>query len=90
MTRQYGYIRVSSADQNEVRQRVAMRKQSIAKERIYTDKASGKDFLRPQYQAMLKRLRPGDQLCITSIDRLACQCFCVFLTESANKFVKCP
>jgi len=66
----YGYIRVSSMDQNENRQRMAMREQTIAEKRIYTDKISGKDFQRPQYQAMLKRLKPGDQLCVTSIDRL--------------------
>jgi len=66
----YGYIRVSSMDQNDNRQRVALCGQAIAEERIYTDKISGKDFKRPQYQAMLKRLKPGDQLCVTSIDRL--------------------
>ena len=66
----YGYVRVSSIDQNENRQRMAMHEHSISEERIYADKVSGKDFQRPQYQAMLKRLRPGDQLCITSIDRL--------------------
>ena len=66
----YGYVRVSSIDQNEGRQRIAMREQSIAEERIYIDKVSGKDFQRPQYQAMLKRLKRGDQLCIASIDRL--------------------
>jgi hypothetical protein len=49
---------------------MAMHERSIAEKRIYTDKISGKDFQRPQYQAMLKRLKPGDQLCITSIDRL--------------------
>jgi DNA invertase Pin-like site-specific DNA recombinase len=49
---------------------MAMQARSIAEKRIYTDKISGKDFQRPQYQAMLKRLKPGDQLCITSIDRL--------------------
>ena len=66
----YGYIRVSSMDQNENRQRMAMCEQAIAEERIYMDKISGKDFQRSQYQAMLKRLKPGDQLCVTSIDRL--------------------
>jgi DNA invertase Pin-like site-specific DNA recombinase len=70
MGEMYGYVRVSSMDQNESRQRMAMCEHSIAEKRIYTDKISGKDFQRPQYQAMLKRLRPGDQLCITSIDRL--------------------
>jgi len=57
-------------DQNDNRQRMAMREHAVAKERIYTDKISGKDFHRPQYQTLLKRLKPGDQLCITSIDRL--------------------
>lgn len=66
----YGYVRVSSIDQNESRQRIAMHELSIADERIYTDKISGKDFQRPQYQAMLEHLKPGDLLCITSIDRL--------------------
>jgi len=70
MGEMYGYVRVSSIDQNESRQRMAMSGHSIAEQRIYTDKISGKDFERPQYQAMLKRLKPGDQLCITSIDRL--------------------
>ena len=66
----YGYVRVSSIDQNESRQRMAMCERSIAEKCIYTDKISGKDFQRPQYQKMLKHLKPGDQLCITSIDRL--------------------
>ncbi|MBQ4133568.1 MAG: recombinase family protein [Desulfovibrionaceae bacterium] len=70
MGKVYGYIRVSSADQNEMRQYVAMNEQEIARERLYVDKVSGKDFRRPQYKAMLRRLRSGDQLCITSIDRL--------------------
>lgn len=66
----YGYIRVSSIDQNEDRQLLAMRAQKIPAERIYIDKQSGKDFQRPQYRKMLRKLRPGDQLCIMSIDRL--------------------
>ncbi len=70
MEQTYGYIRVSSADQNEIRQRIALEQQAIPPDRIFMDKMSGKDFQRPQYQAMLKKLRPGDLLCITSIDRL--------------------
>ena len=66
----YGYIRVSSTDQNESRQRISLERQAIPSDRIFMDKLSGKDFQRPQYQAMLKKFRPGDQLCITSIDRL--------------------
>lgn len=66
----YGYIRVSSTDQNESRQCIALEQQGIPSGHIFMDKMSGKDFQRPQYQAMLKKLRPGDQLCVTSIDRL--------------------
>lgn len=61
---------VSRTDQNESRQRVALEQQAIPSNHIFMDKLSGKDFQRPQYQAMLKKLRPGDLLCITSIDRL--------------------
>lgn len=70
MPQTYGYIRVSSPDQNESRQRIALAQQSIPASHIFMDKMSGKDFQRPQYQAMLKKFRPGDQLCVTSIDRL--------------------
>ena len=70
MAKTYGYIRVSSTDQNEIRQRIVLEQQAIPPGRIFMDKMSGKDFQRPQYQAMLKRLGPGDLLCITSIDRL--------------------
>ena len=70
MSNIYGYIRVSSSDQNEDRQLLAMRAQNISEERIYIDKQSGKDFQRPQYQAMLRKLKAGDLLCILSIDRL--------------------
>lgn len=70
MTQTYGYIRVSSVDQNEDRQRIAMDKLGIPPSRIFMDKQSGKDFHRPQYQAMLRNLKAGDLLCILSIDRL--------------------
>lgn len=70
MEQTYGYIRVSSTDQNEIRQRIALEQQGIPADHIFMDKMSGKDFQRSQYQAMLKQLRPGDQLCIMSIDRL--------------------
>ncbi len=66
----FGYVRVSSTDQNEDRQCLAMHEHAIIKERIYIDKISGKDFQRPQYQAMLNQLKRGDQLCVASIDRL--------------------
>ncbi len=66
----YGYIRVSSIDQNEDRQLVVMRSRSIPEENIYTDKQSGKDFDRPEYNRMVQKLQPGDLLYILSIDRL--------------------
>lgn len=66
----YGYIRVSSIDQNEDRQRIAMQERGISQRNIYMDKQSGKDFQRPQYQRLLKILRPGDLLVVLSIDRL--------------------
>ncbi len=66
----YGYIRVSSTDQNEDRQRLAMRARKIPPDNIFTDKQSGKDFDRPQYKKLVERLKPGDLLYILSIDRL--------------------
>lgn len=66
----YGYIRVSSTDQNEDRQFIALRRENVPNRHIYTDKQSGKDFKRPQYKRLLKKLKPGDLLYIASIDRL--------------------
>lgn len=66
----YGYIRVSSTDQNEDRQLVAMNAKGVPKQNLFTDKQSGKDFERPQYKRMIKKLKPGDLLYILSIDRL--------------------
>lgn len=66
----YGYIRVSSTDQNEDRQRIALRRQNIPERNIYMDKQSGKDFNRPQYKRMVKHLEEGDLLYVLSIDRL--------------------
>lgn len=66
----YGYIRVSSTDQNEDRQRIALDAKGVPIQNIFMDKQSGKDFERPQYKRMVKRLRPGDLLYILSIDRL--------------------
>ena len=71
MAVQYGYIRVSSAEQNEARQVIAMREAGLDGNHIYMDKQSGKDFERPAYQRLVRRLRPGDLLCVQkSIDRL--------------------
>ena len=57
---EYGYIRVSTLDQNEDRQRRAMADRGIPRERMFLDKQSGKDFHRPAYARLLRRLRPGD------------------------------
>lgn len=67
---QYGYIRVSAKDQNPERQLIALREQGIPEKNIFTDKMSGKDFKRPQYRRLMKRLKPDDVLIIKSIDRL--------------------
>ena len=64
----YGYLRVSTKEQNEDRQLVAMREFGV--DRIYIDKQSGKDFERPQYQKMLRKLKKADTLVVKSIDRL--------------------
>lgn len=66
----YGYVRVSSVDQNEERQLLALRERAVPKNRIYMDKQSGKDFERPSYKRLVKRLQRGDLLYIHSIDRL--------------------
>ncbi len=66
----YGYVRVSSTDQNEDRQLIALRQQNIAEKNIYIDKLSGKDFNRPSYKKLIRKLRAGDLLYILSIDRL--------------------
>lgn len=66
----YGYVRVSSLDQNEERQLIEMERVKVPKENLYVDKQSGKDFTRPQYNKMTNRLSEGDLLYIQSIDRL--------------------
>ena len=66
----YGYIRVSTREQNEDRQLIALREMSIPEKNIFMDKQSGKDFNRPQYKKLVKKLKPDDLLYIKSIDRL--------------------
>ena len=66
----YGYARVSSKEQNEQRQMIALTEFGIAEKNIYMDKQSGKDFDRPQYKRLTKKLKPGDLLVVQSIDRL--------------------
>lgn len=66
----YGYIRVSTAEQNEDRQLIAMQENGVLRENIFMDKQSGKDFNRPKYKKLIRKLRCGDTLYIKSIDRL--------------------
>lgn len=66
----FGYIRVSSRDQNEDRQLIALKELAIPEKNIFIDKQSGKDFKRPQYRKMVRRVRKDDLLYIKSIDRL--------------------
>lgn len=66
----YGYVRVSSQEQNEDRQLIAMAEAGVARGNIFMDEQSGKDFERPNYKRLMKKLRPGDTLIIKSIDRL--------------------
>lgn len=66
----YGYVRISTKDQCEDRQMLALQEFPVEEKNIFMDKLSGKDFNRPQYQKMIKKFRPGDMLVIKSIDRL--------------------
>lgn len=70
MGRVYGYVRISSRDQNEARQMAAMREAGVSDRDIYLDKRSGADFDRTQYRRLLRRLKAGDTLVVKSIDRL--------------------
>lgn len=66
----YGYVRVSAKDQCEERQLLAMRDFGVDDQKIFLDKLSGKDFERPQYRRLLRKLHPGDVMVVKSIDRL--------------------
>lgn len=70
MPNTYGYIRVSTQDQNEDRQLIAMQEKLVPKGNLFIDKQSGKDFDRPQYKKMIRKIQNGDLLYVLSIDRL--------------------
>ncbi|MCD8361644.1 MAG: recombinase family protein [Lachnospiraceae bacterium] len=70
MANVYGYVRVSTRDQNEDRQMIALQELNIPEKNIYMDKQSGKDFDRPMYKRLLRRLKPDDLVYVKSIDRL--------------------
>ena len=67
---EYGYVRVSTREQNEQRQMVALKEYGVAEKQIYMDKQSGKDFERPNYKRLIRKIKNGDTLVIKSIDRL--------------------
>ena len=67
---EYGYVRVSTKEQNEQRQMIALREFGIDAKRIYMDKQSGKDFERANYKKLLRKVKSGDTLVVKSIDRL--------------------
>ena len=66
----YGYVRVSTKEQKEDRQMIALRELAVPERNIFIDKQSGKDFERPQYKKLLRKMKKDDLLCIKSIDRL--------------------
>lgn len=68
--KKYAYVRVSSQEQNEERQMIAVREKEVSEKNIFLDRQSGKDFERPQYKKLIRKLKPGDLLYILSIDRL--------------------
>ena len=63
----YGYIRVSTREQNEERQRLALKEAGVGQQRLFVDKQSGKNFDRPQYRRLVRRLREGDLLCVKAL-----------------------
>lgn len=70
MAELYGYVRVSTKEQNEARQLIALRQFEVPDHHVFMDKQSGKDFNRPAYKRLLRTLRAGDILAVQSIDRL--------------------
>lgn len=67
---EYGYVRVSTKEQNEQRQMIALREYGICEKQIFMDKQSGKNFERPNYKRLIRKLKSGDTLVVKSIDRL--------------------
>ena len=70
MSTTYGYVRVSTKEQNEDRQMIAMREMGVSEKNIFIDRQSGSDFNRPQYRRLVRQMKKDDLLCIKSIDRL--------------------
>ena len=78
----YGYARVSSKEQNEQRQMIALTEFGIAKKNIYMDKQSGKDFERKNYKRLIRKLKKDDTLVVKSIDRLGRMRICLLFAKS--------
>ena len=78
----YGYIRVSSRDLCDERQRAALLAWGVPPEALYADRCSGKDFQRPQYLRLMRRLRRDDLLVVKSIDRLGRMRICLLFAKS--------
>ena len=78
----YGYIRVSSTDQNEERQLVAMRAAQVPEKNVYMDKQSGKDFERKNYKRLIRKSKKDDTLVVKSIDRLGRMRICLLFAKS--------
>ena len=70
MNKMYGYIRVSTREQNDDRQRIALENFGVSAKNFFVDKQSGKDFARPQYRKLMRKIKAGDTLVVKSIDRL--------------------
>ncbi len=78
----YGYIRVSTREQNEDRQRLALAALPVPEENIYMDKQSGKDFERKNYKRLIRKLKKDDTLVVKSIDRLGRMRICLLFAKS--------
>lgn len=79
---EYGYIRVSTKEQNEQGQLIAMREFGITENRVYMDKQSGKDFERKNYKRLIRKLKKDDTLVVKSIDRLGRMRICLLFAKS--------
>lgn len=79
---EYGYIRVSTKEQNEQRQLIAMREFGIAENRVYMDKQFGKDFERKNYKRLIRKSKKDDTLVVKSIDRLGRMRICLLFAKS--------
>lgn len=79
---EYGYIRVSTKEQNEQRQLIAMREFGIAENLVHMDKQSGKDFERKNYKRLIRELKKDDTLVVKSIDRLGRMRICLLFAKS--------